>query len=215
MGSLRELVKALARGAAFLGSWPMLLLYRISGSIVDRDKAFHGASQALSLIPGLPGEYIRREFYRRTLEECAPDCCISFGTILSKRGARIGRRVYIGTGCTLGLVTLEDDVLLASNVDVISGSRQHFFDDSARPIREQGGMFARVTVGADSWIGNRAVVMADVGRGSVVGAGSVVVREVPERSLAAGAPAKVLRRRDPPAAPVAKELSAAGSRERG
>ena len=41
------------------------------------------------------------------------------------RGARIGRGVYVGPRCTLGLVTLEDDVLLAANVDVLSGSGQH------------------------------------------------------------------------------------------
>jgi acetyltransferase-like isoleucine patch superfamily enzyme len=158
----------------------------------------------MSRIPGLWGEILRHEFYRMTLDECGEDCCISFGVIFSKRGARLGRRVYIGTCSTLGLVTLEDDVLLASNVDIVSGAGQHVFDDRDVPIREQGGAFTRVVVGADSWIGTKCVVMADVGMGCVVGAGSIVSKPIPQGSIAVGSPARVVgrrggRRADPPA----------------
>ncbi len=193
---MKELAKAILRGATRLLALPPWAMWRLLALFVDADKAFHGASQAVSLWPGFLGEYVRREFYRLSLDECSDDCCISFGTIFSKRGARIGRRVYIGTNCTLGLVTIEDDVLIASNVDVLSGSSQHRYDDPRLPIREQGGSFTRVTVGADSWIGNRTVVMADVGAGSVIGAGSVVTKAIPPRSLAVGAPARPVGRRD-------------------
>lgn len=184
--------KKLVRFACRALALPHVALYRISGAFQDPDKAFHGASQGLAGWPGLLGEFVRHEFYRMTLEEFGEDCCISYGALFSKRGARLGRRVYVGTGCTLGLVTLGDDVLLASNVDVLSGAGQHAFDDPGVPIREQGGAFVRVTIGADAWVGNRAVVMADVGKGSVVGAGSVVTKAIPEFSLAVGAPARVV-----------------------
>jgi acetyltransferase-like isoleucine patch superfamily enzyme len=192
---MRSLGKALLAFACRLLVLPGLVAYRLAAVALDADKAFHGASQALSLWPGLLGEYARREFYRMTLESCSKDCCISFGTILSKRGTRIGRRVYVGTRCTLGLVTLGDDVLLASNVDVISGAGQHRFDDPDVPVREQGGEFTRVTVGADTWVGNRAVVLADVGEKCVIGAGSVVTKPIPAGSIAVGTPAKVVGRR--------------------
>ncbi|MEZ5065334.1 MAG: acyltransferase [bacterium] len=174
---------------------PTWIVYRLEALFVDPDKAFHGASQAMSLWPGLLGEYARREFYRLTLESCSDDCCLSFGTIFSKRGARIGRRVYVGTRCTLGLVTLEDDVLLASNVDVLSGGAQHRFDDLDTPVREQGGTFTRVTVGADTWVGNHAVVLADVGRRCVIGSGAVVTKPIPDESIAVGMPARPVGRR--------------------
>jgi acetyltransferase-like isoleucine patch superfamily enzyme len=77
-------------------------------------------------------------------------------------------------------------------VDVLSGSGQHGFEDVQIPIREQKGVIVRVAIGADSWIGNRCVVMADVGQGSVVGAGSVVTKPIPDRSLAVGSPARVV-----------------------
>ncbi len=193
--SSRALAKHAARAGARLLVLPHVALYRVAALLHDPDKAFHGASQALAGIPGLVGEYLRHEFYRMTLEQFGEDCCISYGTIFSKRGARLGRRVYVGTGCTLGLVSLGDDVLLASNVDVLSGASQHAFDDPDTPIREQGGTFARVVVGADAWIGNRSVVLADVGKGCVIGAGSVVVKPIPDGALAVGAPARVVGRR--------------------
>lgn len=189
---MKELAKAAGRLACRLLVLPSWVAYRVASVALGPDKAFHGATQGWSVVPGVLGEYLRREFLRITLEECSDDCCISFGTVLSKRGARIGRRVYVGTNCTLGLVTLGDDVLLASNVDVISGSGQHRYDDADAPVREQGGAYERVAVGADTWIGNRSVVMADVGARCVVGAGSVVTKPLPDRSIAVGSPARVV-----------------------
>lgn len=191
----RQFAKRIARMLFRVLAAPHVLFYRLSARLHDPDKAFHGASQSLARFSGLFGEFLRYEFYRATLEECGEECCISFGTIFSNRHARLGSRVYIGTGCTLGLVTIGDDALLASNVDVLSGSGQHVFDSDRIPIREQGGVLKRVIVGADAWIGNRTVVMADVGPGAVVGAGSVVTKPIPSLALAVGAPARVVGRR--------------------
>lgn len=58
-----------------------------------------------------------------------------------------------------------------------------------------------VRIGSGTWIGAGAIVMADVGRDSIVGAGAVVTKPVPDRVLAAGVPAQVIRSRD--AAPAA------------
>jgi acetyltransferase-like isoleucine patch superfamily enzyme len=52
-----------------------------------------------------------------------------------------------------------------------------------------------VRIGAGAWIGSTAVVMADVGCHSVVGAGSVVTRPLPDYVIAAGAPARIIRSR--------------------
>jgi len=199
---VRALLKGLLAGTCRILVLPAYVSYRFTALFVDDDKAFHGASQRASLWPGLLGEYLRRELHRLTLEECAPDCCLSFGTVFSKRGARVGRRVYVGTNCSLGLVTLEDDVLLASGVDVPSGSGQHVFTDPDMPVREQGGELKRVTIGFDTWIGNRAVVMADVGPRCVVGAGSIVTAPLPERSVAVGVPARVVGRRGAAGSPT-------------
>lgn len=116
-------------------------------------------------------------------------------------GAVTGDRVYVGPRCHLGLVHLEADVLLAAGVHVPSGGRTHFTDDPTVPIREQGGKRQVVRIGRGAWTGSAAVVLADVGEGLVVGAGSVVTKPLPPNVVAAGVPAKVIRPRFSPAEP--------------
>jgi virginiamycin A acetyltransferase len=199
---LKPVLKAAADASASLLILPCVLGYRVGARVAGRERAFPGWSQALSLIPGLAGVYLRRAFYRRTLARCGPDACLSFGTVFSHPTAEVGRRVYTGVFCCLGAVTLEDDVLLGSHVSVINGGSQHGIGRLDVPIREQAGSWPRVAVGRDSWIGDRATVLADIGSHCVVGAGSVVTRAIPDYAIAVGAPARVIRLRDAEASGV-------------
>jgi acetyltransferase-like isoleucine patch superfamily enzyme len=189
-------VKAVADAVAFLLVIPAFLLYQIGRLLIGSEKAFPGWSQAFSLIPGLTGIYLRRAFCRLVLSRCASDSCLSFGTVFSHPTAEVGRRVYVGLYCCLGDVTLEDDVLLGSQVSIMNGTSQHGIERLDVPIREQPGDWPRITIGRDTWIGDRAVVMADVGKHCVVGAGSVVTKRVPDFAVVAGVPARVLRLRN-------------------
>lgn len=174
---------------------PAVCTYRFAVYLVGDERAFPGWSQLFSLIPGLSGVYLRRAFYRFVLPACGSDVCISFGTVFSHSTARIGNRVYIGVGCMVGDATLEDDVLIGSHVSVINGRRQHGIERLDIPIREQPGEYPRIQIGVDSWIGDGAVVSADVGRHAVVGAGAVVTKPVPELAIVAGNPARVIASR--------------------
>jgi acetyltransferase-like isoleucine patch superfamily enzyme len=128
-----------------------------------------------------------------TLEAFAIDCGIGFGTLVAHRQLRVERGVYIGERCTLGMASIEEHATIGSNVDILSGSRQHFALDLNRPIQEQGGIFEPVRIGRNTWVGNSAVIMADVASDCLIGAGSVVVQPIPERSVAVGNPARVTR----------------------
>jgi acetyltransferase-like isoleucine patch superfamily enzyme len=120
---------------------------------------------------------------------------LSFGVIFSHPTAKVGRSVYVGAYCCLGDVALEDDVLLGSHVSITNGAAQHGIGRLDIPIREQPGTWPKVTIGKDSWIGDRAVVMADVGKHCVIGAGSVVTVPIPDYAIAVGVPARVIRSR--------------------
>jgi acetyltransferase-like isoleucine patch superfamily enzyme len=94
-------------------------------------------------------------------------------------------------------VTIEDDVMFAANVYVADGG--HAFDRVDLPFKYQGiAEPAPVRIGRGSWIGQNAVIAPGVTIGEmvVVGANSVVTRDVPPRSVVAGAPARVVRRWD-------------------
>jgi acetyltransferase-like isoleucine patch superfamily enzyme len=193
--STREVVKAIARGAAHVVAAPFVVSYACRAPILGPDRALTGSTEALSLVPGLAGQYLRRAFLQRALAACHKTAVVEFGTTFSRTGARLEENVYVGPRCHLGLVHIERDALLAAGVRVPSGGRTHGVDNLAAPIREQPGDERLVRIGEGAWIGEAAVVLADVGTGAVVGAGAVVTRSVPPYTVAAGVPARVLRRR--------------------
>ncbi|HKW01006.1 MAG TPA: acyltransferase [Vicinamibacterales bacterium] len=192
---MRDALKAALRGMSFVIVLPAIVSFFLKSLFLGRDQALEGSTQTLSLIPGLLGQYLRRAFLSVAIAECASSVVVSFGTIFSKSGARLEDNVYVGAGCFLGLVHLERDVLVGSGVHITSGRHTHGTGDSSQPIRDQEGRTTTVRVGAGSWIGSAAVVMADVGRNTVIGAGAVVASPIPDDVVAAGVPAKVLRTR--------------------
>lgn len=194
---MKALSKALVNGVAKLLVLPAFLLYLLGRLAVGPARAFPGWSQAFSLIPGFTGVYLRRAFYQLILPRCDTDSCISFGAVFSHPTAEVGRTAYVGLFCCLGDVTLEDDVLLGSHVSIMNGRGQHGIDRLDIPIREQPGVWPRVTIGRDTWIGDRAVILENVGQHCVIGAGAVVTKPIPDYSIAVGVPAKVVRSRQP------------------
>jgi acetyltransferase-like isoleucine patch superfamily enzyme len=209
---MKRTTKALLNGLALVLVLPAVLLYQLGRAALGRERVFPGWSQAFALLPGLSGAYLRRAFYSLVLPRWGPDVHVSFGAIFSHPTAEVGRGVYVGAFCCLGDVTLGDDVLIGSHVSVANGSAQHGTERLDVPVREQPGRWPRVHVGADTWIGDRAVVLADVGAHCVVGAGSVVTKPLPDYAVAVGVPAKVIRYRNGAReAPRAGAVPAAGA----
>jgi acetyltransferase-like isoleucine patch superfamily enzyme len=189
----REILKTVARGVAHVAAAPFVVSFAVRAAILGRDRALQGSTHLLSLVPGLVGQYLRRAFLQHALAACHKTAVVEFGTTFSRSGARLDENVYVGPKCHLGLVHVERDALIAAGVHVPSGSMTHGFASLDRPIREQAGAERLVRIGTGAWIGEAAVVLADVGPGAVVGAGAVVTRSIPACTIAAGVPARVLR----------------------
>jgi acetyltransferase-like isoleucine patch superfamily enzyme len=193
---MKTILKTIVNFIALILVLPAGACYWLGCLLLGSQRAFAGWSQAFSFLPGVTGVTLRRALYSLVLSECGADACISFGTLFSHPTACIGRSVYIGPYCMLGDVTLEEDVLISSHVSIMNGSSQHGIDRLDVPIREQPGQWPRVTIGKDTWIGDRAVIQADVGKHCVIGSGSVVTSPIPDYAIAVGVPAKVVRFRD-------------------
>ena len=193
---MRELLKRVAHGLAWIAVTPSVWSFSLRATVLGRDRALEGSTQAWALVPGVLGQYLRRGFLSRTLRSCARTATIEFGTLFSSASASIGERAYIGPRCHIGWAIIEDDALLAAGVHVPSGSRTHGIDDLSIPIRDQPTAKTAVRIGRGSWIGSAAIVMADVGRDTVIAAGAVVTKPIPDGTIAGGVPARVLRARE-------------------
>lgn len=112
---------------------------------------------------------------------------------------RIGHRAVFGQDNTINAhldVEVGEDCLFADNIYICDFD--HRFDDDDIPIRKQGIIKSPVEIGRDCWIGEKATILRGVtiGEGSVVASHSLVNRDMPERSITGGVPARVLKKRD-------------------
>lgn len=114
-------------------------------------------------------------------------------------------RLIIRDGCTIGNfchiyatgeVILEKDVLTADRVYI--SDNLHGYEDITMPIHKQPiKQNGCVTIGEGSWLGeNVCVVGASIGKHCVIGANSVVTKDIPDYSVAVGIPARVIKRYD-------------------
>lgn len=147
-------------------------------------------AQSMANVPGILGSYLRIAYYGFTLDGAGKDSQIGFGSYFAHSSASFGDNVGIGAYCVLGQADIGEGTELASHVQIVSGTKQHRRDESGR-LTDEGRVFRRIKVGAHSWIGAGAIVMADLGEGVTVGAGSVVTKDVPKGATVVGNPAKV------------------------
>lgn len=184
--SPRLLVKRFAQGFSLAAVFPSALICYFGR--IERLYTFF--AHLHSLTPGFIGNYFRAAFYKLTLRECSIDITISFGTFFSRHTAYVGPYVSIGSFCVIGCARIGARTQIASHVEIPSGRREHARDAEGRlaTIEDE-----EVVIGADCWIGASAIVMANVGDGATIGAGSVVVKDVPAGVVAVGNPARVIR----------------------
>jgi chloramphenicol O-acetyltransferase type B len=120
------------------------------------------------------------------------------GLVLATEGpVRIGDRVRFGRGVHIETaLEIGDDVLISSYVGFIGND--HPFNDPTKTIFSQGrARQATIRLEGDNLIGFGAVILGNVtiGRGAIIGARSVVTKDLPPNTVSYGAPAKVQRRR--------------------
>ena len=118
---------------------------------------------------------------------------------LRRMGYQVGKDVYLPSDLKIALnfvyhrgeLTIGDRVSIASGVIIILASHSNFSDVSKHVTQRSD----TVTIEDDVWIGAGSIIMngVTVGKGSVVGCGSVVTRDVPPHTVVAGNPAKVIR----------------------
>ena len=109
----------------------------------------------------------------------------------------IGSNTRVGIGNTIiGPVTISDNVNIGQNV-TISGLN-HNYEDPNKTISEQGVSTMPIKIENNVWIGANSVVLpgVQIGNHSVIGAGSIITKDIPPYSVAVGNPARIVKRYD-------------------
>ena len=111
----------------------------------------------------------------------------------------IGDRCLIGRGSGIVghfSISIGNDVWTGHHVYITD--QNHGYEDITIPISKQSQPERAVSIGDGSWLGHGSVVLPGVtiGRHVVIGANSVVTKDIPDFSVAVGVPAKVIRRFD-------------------
>lgn len=121
--------------------------------------------------------------------------------LLRMAGYKIGGRVYIGEDLIIidelddrARVRIGDRVAIAPRVTLVISSHPNF--SRIRPFVKC--VHGYIEIGDDAWIGTGCIILSDVriGKGAVVGAGSVVTKDVPDFAVVAGVPAKPIKKLD-------------------
>ncbi|MBL4763662.1 MAG: acyltransferase [Colwellia sp.] len=191
---MKLLIKFFFRSAFILCALPFAILFFLSPAS-QKKTMFTALSQLFSLIPGRLGSYFRNALYSLIMKNCSNNGVIYFGTLFSDPDTEIHDNVYIGPQCNIGKSVIGKNTLIASGVHILSGKNQHNFSDLNTPIQQQGGHYQKIVIGEDCWIGNTAVVMANVGNKAIVAAGAIVTNDVPNYAIVAGNPARILKYR--------------------
>lgn len=145
------------------------------------NNSYHTPEEIRSIMSELTGKEIDKTFHMH------PPFYTDFG-----RNITIGKNVFINSGCHFqdqGGITIGDNTLIGHNV--VLATLNHEFAPE-----ERGTMHpAPIIIGRDVWVGSSTTIVPGVtiGDGAIIAAGSVVTRDVPERMIVGGVPAKILK----------------------
>jgi maltose O-acetyltransferase len=136
--------------------------------------------------------YLCKRIFKSTKGYFKVHSKVDFGSGVN---VEIGYKSSLNKGAWIGNDTIIGDyVMMGPYVSILSGS--HNFNSIEIPMTEQGATVRKpVVIGNDVWIGTKVIILPglNIGSHSIIGAGSVVTKNVPEYAIVAGSPAKIIK----------------------
>jgi acetyltransferase-like isoleucine patch superfamily enzyme len=186
------MVKTIAKAGANLVALAIMFPFAALSGFGRVAVLFQFFAQMVALVPGLPGDYLRVCYYAMTITKCPLSSRISFGSFFAQSAVTIERAVYIGAYCVIAKCHIGERTQIASHVQIFGG-RQHARAEDGGILPSDERAFTSITIGKDCWLGASAIVMADVGSGTTIGAGAVVTHPIPPNVVAVGNPARAIK----------------------
>lgn len=152
---------------------------RNKSAIISIGKRFHAVSQSQWNAIGISQKVLINAFGINSVIKIGDDVRISGCTIAASKSIEMGHRILIGSGA----------LIMDNDAHPIYPENRHLEQYSSKKIKS-----APVVIGDDVFIGARAIILKGVriGKGSVVGAGAIVTKSIPDYAIVVGNPAKVI-----------------------
>ena len=172
-------------GPLILASWLEALFFGLQVEWI-----YNSCKELLAIIPTTIGQYLRLGFYWAVCTRVSPDVAMLLGSMIAHRGTTIGRGSCLGAYSIVGHADLGENVLLGARVSILSGKYQHGSPKERANGEATTNKYTRTTIGDNCWIGEGAIIMANVGANCTVSAGAVVMRDVADKTTVMGNPAR-------------------------
>lgn len=193
--SISLIIKTFLNGVCLVLVFPCALCCWLGDRITnDEESIFRFWAHVFSILPGKSGMFLRRAYYRLTLDHAASNFYVGFGAIFTHRNAIVEKDAYIGAYALVGSVHLGKGCLIGSRASLLSGTQQHELDEHGHWGPCDKTRLRQIRIGDYAWIGEGAIIMANIGEGTMVAAGAVVEQDVRGGILLAGNPSRFVRK---------------------
>ena len=195
---MKRAIKYLLNLLSQILALPLIIPCKLEEIIFSKnvELIFHICTHILAILPGLPGSFLRRGFYSLTLDKCSLHSHIGFGSIFSHRSTTVEKHVYIGSYSIIGSAHLGEHCLIGSRVSILSGKALHILGDDGMWTPYSAERLSQVKLEKNVWVGEGAIIAADIAEGSMIGAGSVITTNVKSHIIVTGNPARFVKNLD-------------------
>ncbi len=187
-----QTIKRLAFILGVVFTSPLILATWLESALLGHgcERIFGSCKEILALFPTPVGQFLRLGYYWAVCESVSPDAALLFGSMLAHRSVTLGAGVVVGAYSIVGTAEIGENVLIGPRVSLLSGKYQHGRPEEREQQQHRAGKYEKIYVGRNSWIGQGAVVMANIGENCTVSAGAVLYKDAPDNTTFMGNPAR-------------------------
>ena len=189
---IKTVIKRLFYICGWIATLPLIIITWLEAVLLGKqsERIYGMCKEMLATVPTFIGQYMRLAYYKSVCTHLDFDICMLFGSMIAHRDTVLRKGTIIGVYSIIGYADFGENVITGARVSVLSGKYQH-----GRPGDRSDGEhgpeeYTRITIKANSWIGEGSLILANVGRNCTIGAGSVLLKDAPDDTTFMGNPAR-------------------------